>query len=137
MEELTIKTSESGWVARVAKAYVDKTHVILIDDAKLGIDPTRDSVVTMGRKAELTRPEWIAVAVSVGIAATGVYLLIAAILDPEPFSKMAFTIGSGSVLLLGGGFSSIRVLTQQKPPNVRVTPRGFEIYWENWIRVID
>ncbi len=129
MTELTIRTSETGWLSKVATAYKTKNPIVIIDDANVGIDPRQDSLFTMGKKADLSPQEWTAVIVAVGIAAAGAFLLVMAILDPEPFSKMAFTIGSGSVLVVGGGFSAIRILTHHKPPNVKMTTRGFEINW--------
>ena len=129
MQELIIKTSEQGWLTKVAEAYRAKTPIVIDDDASVGIDPSKDSLLVMGRKSTLSRQEWLAVSVALGMAASGAYLLLMAILDPEPFSKMAFTVGSGAFLIFGGGFAAIRILTNQKPPNVKVTPRGFEINW--------
>jgi hypothetical protein len=125
-----IKTSQNGWLAKVAKAYKSKTPVLIVDDANVGIDPSKDTLLSMGKKADLGAKEWTAVAIGVGVAATGAYLLIAAILDPEPFSKVGLAIASGATLLFGGGLSAIRVLTNHKPPHVKITPRGFEIYWD-------
>ena len=130
MSETTIKTSERGWLAEIAKAYKARTPVVVIDDANVGIDPGKDSLFIMGKKAKLSTEEWVAVMVALGMAIAGGYLLVMAILDPEPFSKMAFALGSGSILVLGGGFASIRILTNHKPPNVKMTTRGFEVHWD-------
>jgi hypothetical protein len=131
MKELTIRTSEEAWVAKLAKSYKNKEHVLLVDDAHVGIDPSRDTILMMGKKAHLSPQEWGAVAVSLGVAATGVYLLITAALDPEPFSKIGVTILAGTALTLGGGFSAVRILTGQKPPNIKVTKDGFDISWSD------
>ena len=130
MNELIIRTAERGWLSKVAAAYKARSPMIIVDDANVGIDPSEDTILAMGKKAKLEVQEWVAVGVALGIATAGAYLLVMAILDPEPFSKMAFAIGSGSILVLGGGFAAIRILTNHKPPNVRVTPRGFEVQWE-------
>jgi len=130
MNELIVKTSESDWLQKIAQAYRAREALVIIDDGNVGINPHTDTVFAMGKKAKLNSKEWAAVLIALGMAGIGVHLLIAAIADPEPFSKMAFTIGAGAALTLGGGFGAIRVLTGQKPPEVRVTPRGFEISWE-------
>ena len=65
-----------------------------------------------------------------GVAASGAYLLVMAIVDPEPFSKIAFALGAGAVLTMGGGFTAVRVLTKMKPPNIKVGTKGFEICWD-------
>jgi hypothetical protein len=54
-----------------------------------------------------------------------------AILDPEPYSKIAFALATGGLLVAGGGFAAIRVLVGHKPPNIRISPKGgFEIFFE-------
>lgn len=128
---LPIRTSSPGWLATLSKAYRSKTTVFLLDDAQLGIDPINQTLLEMGRKANLSRREWMAVLIGLGISAAGAYLLIMAILDPEPYSKIAFALGTGAVLVAGGGLTAIRVLVGHKPPNIKVTPDGgFEIRFE-------
>jgi len=83
----------------------------------------------MGQKGKLTTPEWVAVATSLGVAATGAFLVVMAVVDPEPFSKIGFALGAGSVMTLGGGFAAVRILTRQKPPTITVSAKGFEISW--------
>jgi hypothetical protein len=129
--EPVIKTSQSGWLEKLAGIYRKREHAILVDDAELGVDPGRDSLLSMGKRARLSAREWSAILIALGVAATGTYLLVMAILDPEPFSKMGMAIGSGTLLVLGGGLMAIRVLTRIKPPNVRVSARGFEIGWDD------
>jgi hypothetical protein len=128
---LTIRTSQPGWLTSLARAYEAKTSVHLLDDATIGINPINETLLDMGRKANLSMREWIAVLISLGVGATGAYLLVMAILDPEPFSKIAFALGTGAFLIFGGGLSAVRILTGHKPPNIRVSPTGgFEIRFE-------
>lgn len=122
-----IRTSSPGWLASLAKAYRAQTSVTLIDDAQIGVNPINDSLAAMGKKANLSRREWMAVMVALGVGGAGGYLLFMAIIDPEPFSKIAFALGSGALLTAGGGFAAIRVLVGHKPPNIKISPRGFEI----------
>jgi hypothetical protein len=129
MEELIVKTSEAGWFTKLVKAYRDRSRLIVVDDAHVGIEPSNENLLQMGKKAGLHTQEWVAVLVALGVAVTGAVTLVIAILDPEPFSKIAFTIGAGTLMVLSGGFGAIRVLTKAKPPNVRVTPAGIEIWW--------
>ena len=126
---LSVRTSEDGWLKKIAAAYKARDPIVIIDDANVGIDPRKDSILEMGRRAKLSPHEWAAVGIAMGVAVSGVYLLVTAILDPEPFSKMAFALGAGTSLILGGGFTAIRVLAKVKPPNVKVTRAGIEIWW--------
>ena len=125
-----IRTTENGWLKKLADAYKTRMPFVLQDDTNLGVDPREDSLLRMGLKARLTRREWSAVLVSVGIAGVGAWLIVMAVLDPEPYTKVAAAIVSGAVLLGTGGLVSIRVLTNIKPPNIRVSKTGvFEVYW--------
>lgn len=131
MSEERIRTSNTDWLKQVAKAYKARLPILLEDDAHLGINPQLDSLLRMGLKAGLSAREWIGVCVALGIAGVGIWLVVAAVLDPEPFSKVALVIVTGAVLLGTGGLMAIRVLTHLKPPNVRIFKTGvFEIYWE-------
>lgn len=128
---LTIRTSSPNWLGTLANAYKSKTYTYLIDDAGLGIDPMNETLFEMGRKANLSQREWIAVGVSLGVSAAGLALLGFAIADPEPFSKMGFALGTATVLILGGAYPAIRVLVGHKPPSVKVDKGGvFEISWD-------
>ncbi len=129
-KEIIVHTSTKGWLEKLAKAYRERQPLLLEDDANVGIDPRVESILQMGLKAKLARREWAAVVVSLGVAGVGTWVLVMAVLDPEPFSKMVATIVSGAVLLGTGGLMAVRILTQIKPPTIRVTKAGsFEITW--------
>jgi hypothetical protein len=128
---LMIRTSVPGWLAQLAKAYRNREQIVIIDDAGAGIDPSGQTLLQMGLKRGLSRNEWIGVCVAVGMGVWGAVMVVLAVLDPDPTSKLGLMVGSGVVLTAGGGFSAIWVLTNRKPPKVRVSPRGgFEIAWE-------
>lgn len=126
---LTIRTSEQGWLAQLAKAYRNQDQVVLIDDANVGIDPGSQTLLDMGLKTGLSRKEWVAVLIAGGMTVFGAAVIILAIFDPDPTSKLGLLIASGAILTLGGGFSAIRILTKHKPPKVRVSRSGIEIEW--------
>jgi hypothetical protein len=129
-KEIIIQTSESGWLKQVAKAYRDRHSVVIVDDADIGIDPQNQSLLAMGRQAGLGRQEWASVLISLGMSGAGLWMVITAILDPEPTSKLGLLILGGSVLIFSGGFSAIRLLTDQRPPTVEVTQRGIRLSWD-------
>ena len=126
----SVKTSERGWLARVAQAYRARESVVVVDDAHVGFDPQHESLIQMAVNAKLSPRELAAVAVSVGMGAAGVGMVVLAFLDPEPTSKLGLLVGGGVACVLGGGFGAIRVLTRVKPPRVRLTARGIEIGWD-------
>ncbi len=126
---LTIRTSEKDWLARLTEAYRHHAQVDLIDDAGAGIDPARHSLLQMGLSGRLSRREWTAVSVSAGMTVFGAGLIIAAVLDPDPTSKLGLLVGSGALLALTGGFQTIHLLTRQRPPSITISARGVHIDW--------
>jgi hypothetical protein len=130
-KEMMIKTSSVNWFAQLARAYKMRTRVVLVDDAQVGINPESETLLEMGRRARLTPREWGGVMVSLGMSLMGAWVMLMAVLDPEPYSKVVTTIVAGAALLGGGGLAAIRILTHHKPPKVTVSPLGgFEIAWD-------
>jgi hypothetical protein len=128
---LIIRTSSQDWMASLAAAYKANMSVTLVDDANLGLDPMNQTLLDMGRKAHLSRREWTAVLIGLGMSSIGAFLILMAILDPEPYSKITFALGAGAAMTMGGGFAAMRVITGHKPPIVRLSPTGgFEIRFE-------
>jgi hypothetical protein len=127
---LVVKTSARDWLTALAHAYQAQASVTLIDDANLGVDPISQTLLEMGRKANLEKREWYGVFTALGISGAGLFLLCMAVVDPEPFSKISFALGTGAALIMGGGVFAIRILTGHRPPNVKVSATGgFEISW--------
>lgn len=130
MSDLVIKTSEQNWLGQMASAYKKKQPITLIDDANVGISPESQTILQMGKEAGLSKREWVAVGVSLGMSAAGIWMIVAGVADPEPTSKLGLLIGGGVICVASGGFSAIRILTKHKPPKVTVGKNGFEISWE-------
>jgi hypothetical protein len=128
--EIMIRTSQPGWFPRLAHAYRDRNPVLLIDDANVGIDPQNQSLVSMGITAGLSPADWTAVGVAVGVSAAGVMMVILAILDPEPTSKLGLLVGGGAVCVLTGGLTAVGILTRRRPPTIEMGAGGFKIRWE-------
>lgn len=128
---LTVRTSDPGWLAQLANAYREEKEVLVIDDAGIGLDPQSQSLLGMGKAAGLSRGEWAGVGISLGLSGVGLWMVVAAVVSPEPTSKLGLLIGGGSLLLLSGGFSAIRLLTDHKPPVVEVTRMGIRISWDD------
>lgn len=126
----TIRTSEKDWLARLTAAYRAHAAVELIDDAQVGIDPQQQSLLQMGLSGRLTPREWTSVAIAAGMTVFGAGLIVAAIIDPDPTSKLGLLVGSGALLALTGGFQTIRMLSGRKPPSITITRQGVHIGWE-------
>lgn len=132
-EPLIIRTSEQGWLAKYAKACKNRTACLLIDDAEIGIDPRTQTMLQMGKQAKLSRREWTAVLIALGMSGVGIWLVLVAIAAPEPTSKLGFLLLGGVVCITTGGLLAIRILTRMRPPNITLTKEGskigFKIEW--------
>lgn len=124
-----IRTSEKDWLPRLTRAYREHTDVELIDDAQVGVDPATQSLLQMGLAGRLSPREWTAVAVSAGMTIFGAGLVVAAILDPDPTSKLGLLVASGALLALTGGLQTIHLLTRLRPPSITISPKGVHIDW--------
>ncbi|MFM0416980.1 hypothetical protein [Paraburkholderia aromaticivorans] len=127
--DLIIRTSEKGWYSALARAYKEKTSLLVIDDANVGFDPKSDSLLDVARKGRLGVREITGACIALGMSVVGVGLVVAAILDPEPTSKLGLLIGGGIALTFTGGLTAVWILTDRKPPNVIAGPKGVEISW--------
>ena len=125
-----IRTSEVGWLARLAALYKAHSQVALIDEAQVGVDPVHQSLFDMGRQAKLTTREFSGVCVALGISAAGIGMILLAFVDPEPTSKLSLLVAGGIVCLLFGGPVAVQILTKRKPPKVVVGKGRFEISWD-------
>jgi len=130
VDNLVIKTSEEKWLEKLARSYKKRQTVTLIDDANVGINPESQTILQMGKEAELSKGDWIGVGISIGMSATGIWMIVVGVADPEPTSKLGLLIGGGIVCVAGGGFSAIRILTKHTPPKVNISKNGFEISWD-------
>lgn len=130
MRAITIRTSAPHWFKTLAIAYKKKTPTLIIDDARAGIDPSLENLFSMGIKAGLTPPEWVGVAVSLGVGSVGMWMIRIAIADPEPTSKLGALIIGGVICVIGGGSYAAYILTNKRPPTVRASKLGFELSWD-------
>lgn len=112
---VTIYTSDANWVKEAMKAYTKKQEFNLVDDAKLGLsEKDVASAVNLMKflkqENHLSVKEVAQILVGLGITASGVWMVIAAIADPEPTSKLGLLVGGGLVLALTGGLGTLRAL---------------------------
>jgi hypothetical protein len=127
--EIVIRTSEKAWFEALARAYRAKDQVLIVDDAGVGIDPRAQTLLDMGLRGKLGPGEWGAALTGLGMGVAGVVMVLAAVFDPEPTSKLGLLVGTGAVLAVTGGLGAIGVLTRRKPPDVRVSRDGIHVTW--------
>lgn len=130
VHSLVIRTGSPGWFAVLAKAYRERTGFLFIDDASTGFDPSVETLVALGIRVGISPTDWKQALGCMGVSALGIGLIIVAVLDSEPTSKLAIITAAGAVLAVSGGLGAIHVLTRLKPPTVKVNSKGFEISWD-------
>ncbi len=84
MDNKIVKTSDKGWLSHLSSAYKNKQPITLIDDAKVGINPESQTILQMGKQTGLSYSDWVAVGVSLGMSAAGIWMVVAGVADPEP-----------------------------------------------------
>jgi hypothetical protein len=124
-----IRTSQSDWFSQLVQTYRNREAIRFIDDKGYGINLT-ESLLAAGLRGNLGYNEWTAVLLMLGVSGFGVWMIVAAILDPEPTSKLSLLIGAGTILVFTGSGTAIWILTNLRPPHVRVSPNGVDISWE-------
>lgn len=112
---LIIKTSDTEWLKIAIDNYSKKQAFTLVDDANIGLtEKDLVSAVTLIRAAKKkggSSIKTIAQALtSIGITGAGVYIVILAIADPEPTSKLGLLITGGLVLAVTGSLGALSSL---------------------------
>ncbi len=110
-----IKTSQQNWLEHSLQQYSNKTEFEFIDDANIGLTPkdlaSAISLIKASKtKAKLSVKSIMAALVGLGLSASGVWIIILAIADPEPTTKLGLLIGGGFLLAFTGGYGTLRAL---------------------------
>ena len=130
MPENEIQASQADWLLQALQAYRDKQPFEFVDDKELGFTPedfeSGAKLLAAARsRARLPIRAIMATLSSLGLSAVGVWMIIAALADPEPTSTLAVLIAGGVVLTLAGSFSTLLALGVRF--RVSVGTRGIEV----------
>jgi len=108
-ESNEIRTSDPDWIKKGLMCYANKTHFVLIDDARVGISQddltSAISLIKASPRFGIARRRMLVILTAIGFSAVGIALIIAAIIDPEPTSKLGILLGGGVVLIVLGEMS--------------------------------
>ncbi len=111
----TVRTSEKDWLEKALKLYTDKMTFAFKDDAGLGLsNKDLKSAVSLIRaaksKGKYSKRNIIAALAGIGITGAGVWIVILAIADPEPTTKLGLLIAGGLILAITGAFGTLAAL---------------------------
>ncbi len=115
MEKTTVKTSEKDWLERALQLYKSKESFTLIDDANIGLTEKDVSSAVNLMKASVSKGKKslkniVLALTGLGFSGVGVYLIIAAIMDPEPTSKLGLIVSVGGIMAVSGSLATFASL---------------------------
>jgi len=110
-----IKTSDNSWFEKAMKAFTEKIEFKFIDDGELGftekdLKSALHLIKATKKKGIFNWKTIVKVLTSLGISGIGVLLILLAIADPDPTSKLGLLIGGGIVIILTGSYGALRAL---------------------------
>jgi hypothetical protein len=113
MEE--INTTDENWFEKAIKAYSKKQAFSINDNKQIGLKETdvksAVSLISFAKKQHsISWKKITQVLASIGITGVGVWIIAAAIADPEPTSKLTLLIAGGLVLALTGSLGTLASL---------------------------
>lgn len=111
----TINTSSVNWLEDALKEYSSKNEFTLIDDKKIKIrERDLKSAVNLIKaskaKGGKSTKQITKALVSLGLSSAGIYVIILAIADPEPTTKLSLLLVGGIILAISGGYGTLRAL---------------------------
>lgn len=115
MTHYIIHTSQENWLQKALECYRDKLKFDLVDDAGVGLSSADlKSAVKLIQKAknqgQVGMKGIATILTSFGLSSAGIWLVMAAIIDPEPTSKLSILLAGGIALIALGGLSILRAL---------------------------
>jgi hypothetical protein len=129
-----LKTSDPEFFEKAIPYYKDKKPFNIVDDAGWGLkkqDVESAIALIAAARAKGGTPvkRIITVLGSMGVAGMGIVLILIAVFDPEPTSKLAILLVGGTVLVVGGGLTILWALGA--PWRVKVSRDSFELHPED------
>lgn len=110
-------TTDPEWLEKALRCYRDAVGFTLEDDAEFGLREvdlrSGVSLVKAASRKRITVKQIAQILTGMGLGAAGIWMVIAAIIDPEPTSKLGLLIAGGVILTLTGGLAVLRALGQR------------------------
>lgn len=115
-DEKVIRTSDPGWLGKALTHYTERTPFKLVDDAGLGLSQkdlrTAVDLLHSLREKKFSTRKLLQALAGLGLGGVGIGLVLLAIVDPEPTSKLSILLAGGVVLILAGGLAVLKALGQ-------------------------
>ncbi len=110
-----VRTTDDDWLLIALEFYKKKAAFTFIDDAELGLTAADlGSAVTLMRAAKnkggATIKTIVSVLTGLGLSGAGLWMIAAAIFDPEPTSKLGLLVAGGVLITMTGGLGTFHAL---------------------------
>jgi len=129
MSKYIIKTSDSNFSEKVLIAIRDKVIFTLKDDDNLGIkkEDLKDGVhfIKALYREGASKKDLSVLLAGIGISSMGIGLILIAVFDPEPTTKLVILLAGGVVLMLTGSLAILQAL--KAPMKVKFGTKGFDV----------
>ncbi len=130
--KIVVKTTDPDWLKKALQLYTDKKPFTLIDDKKIGLTPNDvqtavNLIKAAKRKDNFSIKDIMKVLASLGVSGIGVWMIVAAIMDPEPTSKLGILLAGGVALAFTGSLALLFTLGANFSVKVKVFGGEFEI----------
>jgi len=110
-----IKSSEPDWLEKALKQYSIKEPFQFDDDDEIGLtEKDLHSAINLIKaaksKGKVSLKKIVGLLTGLGITGAGVWIVVAAIADPEPTTKLGLLITGGLILAIMGGYGALASL---------------------------
>ena len=127
-----VRTTDGAWLEKALRLYSRKQGFTFVDDAGLGLSDedlrTAAALLRAAGSRGLSPGRIAAALAGVGITGVGVWVIAAALADPEPTSKLGLLTAGGLLLTSMGALGALTALGLRFSVSAR-TPGGavFEV----------
>jgi len=127
---IQVRTSNDNWFAIAQKLYHKKQAFIFIDDAGLGITEEdlktgRSFIHAAKSKGGVSWQQITVVLAGIGITGVGVWIIKAALADPEPTTKLGLMVAGGLIVTVTGSLAILASLGVNFSVSAKM-PQGYE-----------
>lgn len=110
-----IRSSEPDWLEKALKQYTKKEPFQFEDDGEIGLtEKDLRSAINLIKaakgKGKVSWKQIVGLLSGLGITGAGLWIVAAAVADPEPTTKLGLLITGGLVLAIMGGYGTLSSL---------------------------
>jgi hypothetical protein len=127
---LIVRTTDPHWWPRFQSARRHRQPLCLIDDGRVGVLPSSQSLNRLGPVARMGPSDWHGMLPALALLAAGSSAVLGSFLGPEPFGTLWLLLLCGGACACRGTWMAIRILARLRPPRISTCAGSvIEIRW--------